>query len=210
MRAGGADPRRGIEIVGLNEGSYRRLTGWIEADDAVDGRRHVGGVVLADRDQSLMPLVEDEIGVPDVLGRRDGDGGPPRILPVEALVVEVGEPHGALARQIRPAAVLMHPVARVVIRRRDVCDTAVRTAPDDDIPAGLCGPLFDPIDVIAIKLDRAEANDPGHDRVRRDRRAPGAIGAGLLLRRHRSRHPRQGYLTQARAPPYPPPASGGG
>src|SRR5713101_8913588 len=155
MRAGRADPWRGVEIVGLDEGSGRRLACRIEAFDAVD--RRVAGfpacVVLANRDQSLMPLIEDEVGVPDVLGRRDRDGWPSRIVPVEALILEVGEPDGALAHQVPAAAILVDPRARVVLRRRDVRDAPVGTAPDNDITASLGRPLLDPIDVIAVELD---------------------------------------------------------
>src|ERR1700674_2250565 len=196
MRTRGAHPRRGVEIVCLDEGLRRRLACRIEADDAVDRRRQVGGVVLANRDQSLMPVVEDEIGMPDVLRRRNRDGWLPGILPVETLVFEVREPDGALAHQGGTAAVLVHAAAHVELRWCDVRDAAVSAAPDDDIPAGLGGPLLDPIDVIAVELDLAESNDAGHDRVSRDGRAPGAIGAGLPPGRRGSSHPRQGYPTR--------------
>src|SRR5258708_17742532 len=118
MGTRGADPRRGVEIMGLDEGSRRRLSCRIEAGDGVDGR--VAGflacVVLANRDQSLMAVVENQIGMPDILGRRDRDGWLSGILPVEALILEVGEPAGALAHQVRPAPLLRAPGPRVPLR----------------------------------------------------------------------------------------------
>src|ERR1700694_4790623 len=141
MRARGAAPWRGVEIVRLDEGLRRRLSCRIEADDAVDRRWHVGGVVLANRDQSLMPLVENEIGMAYVSRRRDRGGGRPGILPVETLIFEIREPDGALAHQVGTAAVLVHAGARVVLRRGDVADAAVSAAPDEHIPAGLGGPV---------------------------------------------------------------------
>ena len=77
-------------------------------------------MVLAYRDQPLVPRVEHDIGVADVLGRGDGDGCPPRILPVEALILEIREPDDAIPHQVRPAAVLVDPGPRVVLARRDV------------------------------------------------------------------------------------------
>src|SRR2546423_3626184 len=103
MGARWADPRRRIEIIRLDKGSRRRRAGRIEADDGVDRLRHIRRVVLADRDQSLMTLVEDEVGVADVLRRGDGDGRTPRILPVEALILEIRKPDDAIPRQVRAA-----------------------------------------------------------------------------------------------------------
>jgi len=103
-------------------------------------------------------------------------------LPVDALIVEVGEPHGPLVDHVRSATVLVDPGAGVVFGRGDVRDAPVGTAPDDDIAAALSRPLLDPIDVVAVELDLTEADDAGHNRVGRHGRAPGTVWAGLLAR----------------------------
>ena len=110
-------------------------------------------MVLADRDQSLMTLVEDEVGVADVLRRGDSDGRTPRILPVEALILEIRKPDDAIPRQVRAAAILVHPSPRVELARRDIGGAPIGASPDDDVAAGLGGPPFDPIDVIPVELD---------------------------------------------------------
>ncbi len=110
-------------------------------------------MVLADRDQSLVPLVEDEVGVADVLRRGDGHGWTPRILPVEALILEIRKPDDAIPRQVRAAAILVHPGPRVELTRRDIGGAPVGPSPDDDVAAGLGGPPFDPIDVVTVELD---------------------------------------------------------
>src|SRR5207248_9379300 len=147
-----------------------------------------------------MPLIEDDIDVADVLRRGDGHGRPPRILPVEALILEVREPDDAIPHQVGAAAVLVDSSPRVVLGRRDIRSAPVGTAPDDDIAAGLGGPPFNPIDVIAVELDLREADHAGDDRIGCDRRAPGAIRADL----------RSSHRDECTAPTLPSPASGGG
>src|SRR5260370_17490959 len=129
MRARWGEARGGIEVIGLGQGSGRGLSCRIEAGDGVDGR--VAGfpacVVLANRDQPLVPLVEDEIGMTDVLRGSDRDRWPSGILPVDALILEVGEPHGPLVDRVRSTTVLVDPGAGVVFGRRDVRDAPVGT-----------------------------------------------------------------------------------
>src|SRR5438552_4617125 len=131
-----------------------------------------------------MPLVEDEVGVADVLGRGTRHGWPPRSLPVEALILEVRKPDDAIPRQVCSAAVLVDASPRVVLGRRDIRTAPVGIAPDDDVPPGVGRAALNPIDVVTLELDLREADHAGDDRIGCDRRAPGPVRARLSTRCH--------------------------
>jgi hypothetical protein len=168
------EPRVGVEVGAFRDSG---LVTAVEAepDDRVD-RFAAAGVVLADREQQGAAAVDGRVRVAPVAGRRDRRRPLMTLLSVEPLVVEVREPDGALARDVSRAAVLVDARARVETGRRDVSDGAVGRPPDDDQPAALGRAPFAPVDVLAVDGEIGQPDAAGDDRVRRDRRPPGAVG----------------------------------
>src|SRR5205807_4981101 len=101
---------------------------------------------------------------------------------------------------VRAAAVLVHSRACVVRGWRDVFDRSAGATSNDDVAAGFGRALLDPIDVVAIQLDLAEADDAGHDGVGGDRRAPRAVGTDFFVF-HPTRLP-EPLAGQGRVGPY--------
>src|SRR5438093_10880499 len=97
-------------------------------------------MVLAHRDQTLAPLVQHEVGVPDVLLRRDRDWRDSGILPVEPLICEVREPDRALLDQVRAASILMDARPSVEACRRYGVDDSPGAAPADNVATRLRWP----------------------------------------------------------------------
>src|SRR5437867_12667248 len=122
-------------------------------------------MVLAHRDQTLAPLVQHDVSVPDVLLRRNRDWRDSGILPVEPLICEVREPDRALLDQVRAASILMDARPSIEPCRSYVVDDSPGAPANDNVPTRLGGTLLDPLDVIAIELDLGEADHACDDRL---------------------------------------------
>src|SRR5207247_8494636 len=109
-------------------------------------------MVLAHSDDAPAWCVDDQVRVAHITFRADWLGHLTRILPVQALVVEVGEPDGAAADCIVAAAIFMDARAGIEAARCDVGDRAIRGSAHDDLPAVLFRPALD--------LDSVDACSP--------------------------------------------------
>ena len=107
-------------------------------------------------------------------------------LTVEALVAEVGKVNDAIVDGVRAAAVFVHGGARVEARRRYVADRAVGRAADDAVAPALRSAAFDPVEVVAVQSDFAQADGAGDDQVRCDGRFPRAAGSNYFFRHNDS------------------------
>src|SRR5579864_6004343 len=130
-----AELRRRIEIVTRGHNQCIAFAVRINRDDGVDGFRTTCRVVLADREDELPHSVDDHVGVPDAAVWCDRPRGATGILPVEPLVVVIGEPHRAVLDREVATSVLVHTRAGVEGPRSDIRKTAVRFAPADDDPS---------------------------------------------------------------------------
>ena len=83
------------------------------------------GVVLAHREEATATRVNGHIGMAHVYSRRDRPRLPAAVLPVQALVFEVGEPNGAAADGVLAASVFVHASSSVETRR--VCRLQLRS-----------------------------------------------------------------------------------
>src|SRR2546421_11535574 len=111
MRSRRTQPRVGIEVVARQQRRRRTRAIGVEAHDAGDRPGRSGGVVLTNRVQPSPPFIECEIGVADVGRGTDGPGRAAAVLPVEALILEVGEPYRGGADQVGAAPILVDPGA---------------------------------------------------------------------------------------------------
>ena len=173
----GADSRRRVEVVPRYQDVSRAAVYKIERDDGVDGLSCGNGMVLANADHSSVAPVDNAVRVAEVGLRGQRSRLTTRLLPVEALVGEVGEVDHSIRHRVGPAAVLVHPRPDVERRRGYVLGPAVGGPPHDDGPAPLHGAHLSPVDVVAVDDGLTEAHELRHDKVRRYRRSPGPIGS---------------------------------
>ena len=176
-----AQARRRVEVRALDED---RLAARVEVDggDRVHGLVRGVGVVLTDADQPAA-AVDHAVGVAQAVVVRHGRRRPAPIDAVEALIGEVREVDDAVEYREVAAAVLVNAGPSVERRWRHVLDVAVRPAPDDHVASSLRRPALDPVDVLAVDDDLAEAHGARDDEVGRDRRPPRAVRR-LVRRRH--------------------------
>ena len=183
-----AQAGRGHEVPAVGEHGLRADAVGRHGDDGVDDVGRVG-VILPDANQpagagrGAVGAVQGGVGIAQ--GRRGGDGqrGGAGVLPVDALVVVVGEPHRAAAGEPGAAAVFVDAGAGVERRRVDIGNRAVGGGADDDIAAALGRPRLRPEDGFAVNGDAADGYRLGHDGAGGYRRTPGTVRRddGVLL-----------------------------
>src|SRR5256886_2648422 len=140
-------------------------------------------MVLAHSDDAPAWCVDGRVRVAHIPLGADGPGHLPRILPVQALVVEVGEPDGAAADCIFATAIFMDARAGVEAVRCDVGDRAIRGSAHDDLPAVLVRPALDPVNVGAIPPRCGKSHLALEQQVDRDRGRPRSEGRDLFQSR---------------------------
>ncbi len=140
-------------------------------------------MVLAHGEDTLACGVDRQVRVAHIPFGTDGARRRCGILAVETLVVEVGEPDGAVADRVIAAAIFMDARTRVEAARRDVGNRAVHGAAHYHLPAVLVRPSLDPVQVGAIPPRCGQAQLALEEQVDRDRRRPGAEGRGFLQSR---------------------------
>ncbi len=82
-------------------------------------------------------------------------------------------------RDVIAAAVFMYTRASVESRRIYIDGAAIAGAANDYLAAALGGTAFDPINVIAIHLDLAQADGSFDNQIRRNWRFPRAVWSTL-------------------------------
>ena len=170
-RAIGAQLRRGVEVVAEGDGGGLALAKGVEGDDRVDSFSRAGRVVLTDRDDAIARFVDDHVRMPEVCFGCDRSRRATALLPVQALVFEVGEEDGPVPDRVMPAAILMHPAARVEALGRHIADGPVRVAMADDDPSRLVRTQLRPVEVLPIPPHHLVAHVHGtcEQKVGRDR-----------------------------------------
>src|SRR5579859_704436 len=194
----GAQPRRRVEVVPRGDRNRVPLAVPVERDERVDRLGRAGGVVLAHRVEEAAPRVHLEVGMANVGIRRDRPWLGIRVLAVDALVVVVREPDGAVVHRVLAAAVFMDARPRVEARRRDVDDAPVRSVADDDHAPAFEWTAFDPVEVVAVPAAHREDELALEQKVDRDGRGPRTVRRDL---RHAA--PLGRRITSAS--PWPPP-----
>ncbi len=169
---------RGVKIMALRQHTPRPRRARIDRDQRVVDPA-VGAMLLAHADPAPPRRIEPPVGITKARAGSGFRGQRPRRpsghLPIKALIGEIAEEDDAARYRRRAAAIFVHPGAHAEPRRRDVGDGAIRRAPDEDAAPLLARPSLDPVDVLAIDQDVAEADRLGDDQIRGDRRAPAAI-----------------------------------
>ncbi len=112
--------------------------------------------------------------MPGALGG-DGVGSLVAVDAVEAVVGEVGKDHAAAGDGVGAAAIFVDTVADIKWRRRQIGRSPTGIVADKNRSSRFRRARFQPIDVVAINNNSAEANRAGNDQVGRDRGVPGAV-----------------------------------
>src|SRR5258708_4172993 len=107
--------------------------------------------------------------------RRDRPRLTAAVLPVQPLVLEVGEPDRAGADRELAPAILMNACARVETGRCDVGDRSPGVPPADHDAARLVRSQLGPVQVLGVPADHLVAHVHGalEEKVDRYRRSPG-------------------------------------
>jgi len=134
-------------------------------------------MVLSDPDHPSARRVYDTVGVPQASGLARSFGyrnrQSPLLLPVEPLVGIVAEIEDPTADQVSATAIFVDPASYIEgvsaisgNGRRHIHRPAIPRAADDDGPAPLQRPAFDPVDVAPIDQDIAKTDRRSHDQIR--------------------------------------------
>ena len=116
-------------------------------------------MVFPDADEAIATAVDHAVGVAEVDAfRRDGSGLSARIVSVHTLIGVVHEEDHAVGYPEAQSAVLVHARPDVEGRRINVRGRAVRRASDDYVPSALVRAHLDPVDIVSVQLDRAQAH----------------------------------------------------
>src|SRR5262245_49824040 len=180
--------RRGVEVItGGDHVTRVRIAVERNGDERVDRLVSFVCVLLAHTDEAPPALVDGRVGIKPFAVRGDWNRyvgrvrrrtGATRRRPadlINPLVREVRIVNNAVANNIRATAVLVDAAADVVTRRSQIDNRAIGAASDEHVaPAFLRTPL-EPVDVIAVKSDEAEAKSLFGNRRSRDARRPGAV-----------------------------------
>src|SRR5438067_1396208 len=140
-------------------------------------------MVLAYGDDAFVHRVDGQVCMAHIPFGGDRPRRLARILPVHALVVEVGEPDGGAADGIVAAAIFMDASAGVEAARRDVGDRAVRGSANDHLPAVFVRPSLDPVQVGAVPPRRGQSQLALEKQVDGDRGRPGSERRDLFQSR---------------------------
>src|SRR5256885_8577316 len=140
-------------------------------------------MVLANGDDAFVHRVDGQVCMAHIPFGGDRPRRLARILPVHALVVEVGEPDGGAADGIVAAAIFMDASAGVEAARRDVGDRAVRGSANDHLPAVFVRPSLDPVQVGAVPPRRGQSQLALEKQVDGDRGRPGSERRDLFQSR---------------------------
>jgi hypothetical protein len=114
-------------------------------------------VVLAHAQQPGSGPVEDTACIAQRLRGSDSLGFAAGDHAVQTLVLEVGEPDGAICHQYIAPTVFLHPGPGIPGLRQDFLRLATAGPAHDSIATTLLGTRFDPIQVIAVNTESAEA-----------------------------------------------------
>ncbi len=206
----GADAWKRVEVRARHDRSRGGAPVRGQNDDLVD--RFPGlGVPLPHAYDQLSIRCHARVGVP-VAGREfrrgcDGSRVLTRALPVETLVVEVGEEHGLPVHHERAAPVLVHASPHVEPFGRDVGSSSVRCLPNQNRPSCLRGTAFQPVHVTVRKVRSSEPDAGLGDQLRCDGRlprsvlrrpafaqctTPSPVGASFVPRRYQSSRQKAG------------------
>src|SRR5712691_6276388 len=154
----GAELWRRVEIVAAREHDRIASPVHIECDERVDSLAFPARMVLAHGEDTLAFAVDREVRMAHIPLGADGARRPCGILPVETLVIEVGEPDGAVADRVIAAAIFMDARTRIEAAR---CDVGNRAVPPRS----------------------GQAQLTLEEQVDRDRGRPGSEGRGVLQSR---------------------------
>jgi hypothetical protein len=102
--------------------------------------------------------------------------------PVNVVIGKVREQDHSAGDCERASAVLVYARTSVKRRGEHVYRGTVGRYPDDDVPALLRGPFFNPIWNVTIQYDLTELNRPGGNDIGAEGRLPGSIGSDALIR----------------------------
>jgi hypothetical protein len=181
-RAVGADARRGVELVSLDEHAARRgIAVDVERDDGVDVLRALDeALVFPHAQDAAARPVELVVGEAQILwcGERVRRAAPH--LPVDPLVGEVRKIDDASARQVVAAAVLVHARTDVELRGGHVGVLPVVRSANEDVASVVRGAHLGPEHVVAVEGELPEADRARDDHVGRDGRLPGAARSAAL------------------------------
>src|SRR5438105_15619028 len=140
-------------------------------------------MVLAHGDDALVCRVDRQVRMAHIPFGADRPRRITWILPVHALVVEVGEPDGGAADGIVAAAIFMDASAGVEAARCDVGDRAVRGSAHDDLPSVCVRPSLAPVEVVTIPPRRGQSQLALEKQVDGDRGRPGSERRDLFQSR---------------------------
>ena len=147
-----------------------------ERDDRVH-RFAAAAVVFADRQHQIPVGMHPQIAVPKIIPRGDRIRRPVVGDHPHPAVGQLADHDDAVADVVLAAAVLVHPVPHVRRCRGDLerLAAAQRTAPQAGA-AGLFGVRLQPVEVVAVDADSAEADRTLGEGIDGDRRRPGPVG----------------------------------
>ena len=168
----------GIEVAARDQ-HFRGAATQGQSGQGVDRLIATRRVALVDADEPATGGINHEVGVAEasdgVSLRSQGAGLIVRLMPVQPLVVKVGEVNDSASHGEVAFAVLMDPGAHVEGPGSHVLGLTAGGAAYDDPPSSLRGPCLQPINVAAVQGNAAKPHRIGHDGLGGDGRFPGTV-----------------------------------
>src|SRR5215475_4528436 len=104
------------------------------------------------------------------------------MLAVQTLIGKVGKDAGPARDQPRRAAIFMNTRADIEAGRRNVRGDTVGTGAHDHVAALLLWASFEPVNIVAVDANVRQYCGLSDDKIRGDRRFPGAVRRDLSCR----------------------------